>query len=189
MTLKVICLYLFTLSCFIVPKKLLSDFVHFYNQLSHKKHFFFFFFYYYSLLLFHSSWTHIKRIHYLLHLHSNQHLTLVNQPSTFHRFQVHLISLARNPKAQKENMDMNQDHPNNIPVDRVLPHTVHPNEHDHVHPEDADLVHPEDTDLAHLKGTDLVHLSKRDHLMTHLLSKCLVAQDDHLLQYQFTLES
>lgn len=111
------------------------------------------------------------RIHYLLHLHSNQHLTLVNQPSTFHRFQVHLISLARNPKAQKENMDMNQDHPNNIPVDRVLPHTVHPNEHDHVHLKDADLVHPEDTDLAHLKGTDLVHLSKRDHLMTHLLSK------------------
>jgi hypothetical protein len=92
---------------------------------------------------------------------------------------VHLISLARNPKAQKENMDMNQDHPNNIPVDRVLPHTVHLNEHDHVHlkdadlvhPEDADLVHPEDTDLAHLKGTDLVHLNKRDHLMTHLLSK------------------
>lgn len=58
---------------------------------------------------------------------------------------------------------MNQNHPNNIPVDRVLPHTVHPNEHDLVHPEDADLAHPEDTDLA--------HLSKRDHLMTHLLSK------------------
>lgn len=175
--------YLFTLSCFIVSKKLISDFVHFYNQLSHQK-VLSFLFYYYSLLLFHSSWTHIKRysclffmtsiffffkkkgsfrIHYLLHLHSNQHLTLVNQPSTFHRFQVHLISLARNPKTQKENMDMNQNHPNNIPVDRVLPHTVHPNEHDLVHPEDADLAHPEDTDLA--------HLSKRDHLMTHLLSK------------------